>query len=151
MRQTTMINATNVEKKWYIIDANDLILGRMATKIALILKGKTKPNYTPHVDCGDNVIVINAEKIAFSGNKLNKKNYYKHSLYIGGLTTTKAKDMLVKKPVYPVERAVRLMLPKNRLGSKLYRNLFVYAGEKHPHEAQQPIMMDVSDMKKGGN
>ncbi|ALA97026.1 50S ribosomal protein L13 [Spiroplasma kunkelii CR2-3x] len=145
MRQTTILNSTKVEKKWYVIDAQGLVLGRLASKVAMILRGKNKPSYTPHVDCGDNVIILNADKINLSGNKLKGKMYYNHSQHPGGLRRTTAKDMLVKKPIYPVEHAIKGMLPKNKLGSKLFRNLFVYASNKHPHEAQQPIKLELTN------
>ncbi|WP_374696084.1 50S ribosomal protein L13 [Spiroplasma endosymbiont of Polydrusus formosus] len=145
MRQTTILNSAKVDKKWYVIDAQGLILGRLASKIAIILRGKNKPAYTPHVDCGDNVIIINANKVILSGNKLNGKIYYHHSQHPNGLKRTTANDMLVKKPIYPVEHAIKGMLPKNILGSKLFRNLFVYEGNKHPHEAQQPIKLELTN------
>lgn len=144
MRQTTILNSTKVEKKWYVIDAQGLVLGRLASKLAMILRGKNKPSYTPHVDCGDNVIILNADKINLSGNKLKGKMYY-HSQHPGGLKRTTAKDMLLKKPIYPVEHAIKGMLPKNKLGSKLFRNLFVYAGNEHPHEAQQQIKLELTN------
>ncbi|AGM25545.1 50S ribosomal protein L13 [Spiroplasma chrysopicola] len=144
MRQTTVLNSANVDKKWYVIDAQGLILGRLATQVAMILKGKNKPAYTPHVDCGDNVIIINADKVAFTGNKLQGKIYYKHSQHPGGLSRTTAQDMLKKKPIYPVEHAIKGMLPKNKLGSQLFRNLFVYAGSEHPHEAQKPEKLELA-------
>ncbi|AGM26556.1 50S ribosomal protein L13 [Spiroplasma syrphidicola EA-1] len=144
MRQTTVLNSANVDKKWYVIDAQGLILGRLATQVAMILKGKNKPAYTPHVDCGDNVIIINADKVIFTGNKLQGKIYYKHSQHPGGLSRTTAHDMLKKKPIYPVEHAIKGMLPKNKLGSQLFRNLFVYAGSEHPHEAQKPEKLELA-------
>jgi large subunit ribosomal protein L13 len=128
-----------------VIDAQGLVLGRLASKVAMILRGKNKPSYTPHVDCGDNVIIINADKINLSGNKLKCKMYYYHSQYPGGLKQKTAKDMLVKKPIYPVEHAIKRMLPKNKLGSKLFRNLFVYAGNGHSHEAQRPIKLELTN------
>ena len=144
MRQTTILNSAKVEKKWYVIDAQGLVLGRLASKVAIILKGKNKPAYTPHVDCGDNVIIINADKIVLTGNKLKGKIYYHHSQHPGGLKKTAAKDMLVKKPIYPVEHAIKGMLPKNKLGAQLFRNLFVYASNDHPHQAQQPIKLELT-------
>ncbi|WP_342252532.1 50S ribosomal protein L13 [Spiroplasma endosymbiont of Amphibalanus improvisus] len=151
MRQTTILKNEEIKKEWFLIDATDLTLGRMASKVALILKGKNKANYTPHLDCGDNVIIINADKINLSGNKYNDKKYYSHSQYPGGLKITKAKDMLRKKPIYPVERAVRLMLPKGILGRKIFKNLFVYSDDKHPHEAQQPKKIIITEAQKGDN
>ncbi len=147
VRQTTIFNSTKVEKKWYVIDAQGLFLGRLASKVAMILRGKNKPSYTPHIDCGDNVIIINADKINLSGNKLKSKMYYHHSQHPRGLKLTTAKDMLVKKPIYPVEHAIKGMLPKNKLGSDLFRNLFVYACNEHPHEAQQPIKLELTTNK----
>lgn len=127
-----------VERKWFVIDAEGETVGRMCTKIAHVLKGKHKPSYTPHIDCGDYVIVINADKIRFTGNKMDKKEYITFSGYPGGQKRIVAKDLLVKKPTAIVENAVRGMLPKNTLGRDMFRKLFVYADAAHPHEAQQP-------------
>ena len=132
-----------VERKWYLIDAEGEVLGRLATKIANILRGKNKPTFTPYVACGDNVIIINAEKVVLTGNKLDKKMYYNHSGYPGGLRERNAKTMKEKYPVEMVERAVKGMLPKNRLGRDMYRQLFVYAGNEHKHEAQKPERLEV--------
>jgi len=131
---------TNLEttKKWYLVDASGKTVGRLATRIATILRGKHKAQFTPHIDCGDNVIVVNAEKVHFTGKKWDAKNYYKHSGFIGGLKTITAKEMLQKKPEVIIRHAVKGMLPKNRLGRKIYQNLKVYSGIDHPHEAQQP-------------
>ncbi|MGI6713990.1 MAG: 50S ribosomal protein L13 [Bacilli bacterium] len=137
-RQTTMANPQNVNRKWYVVDATDLPLGRLASEIALVLMGKNKPDYTPHVDCGDFVIVINAEKVGLSGNKEHTKKYYNTSGYVGTLRVRTAGKMRKKYPVEMVERAVWGMLPKGRLGRQIYRKLFVYAGNEHKHEAQQP-------------
>ncbi len=132
-----------VERKWYVIDANGLSLGRVAAKAAHILRGKHKATYTPHIDCGDNVIIINAEKVNLTGNKLEDKIYYNHSMYTGGLRERTAKVMKEQYPVEMVERAVKGMLPHNRLGRQMYKKLFVYAGENHPHAAQKPEIMEV--------
>ena len=132
-----------VERKWYVIDAEDQILGRVATKAAHILRGKNKPTYTPHLDCGDYVIIINADKVALTGNKLEDKMYYNHSMYPGGLRVRNAKTMKEKYPVEMVERAVKGMLPHNRLGRQMYKKLFVYTGSEHPHIAQKPEKMEI--------
>lgn len=147
MRQTTILNSIKIEKKKYIlIDAKGLILGRLASKITIILQGKNKIIFTTHINCGNSVIIINAEKIKLSGNKLKNKIYYNHSLYPGGLKKTTAKNMLIKKPIYLIEHAVKGMLPKNKLGNKLFNNLFVYKGDKHPHEAQKPIKLELNNI-----
>ncbi len=138
MRTTYMAKPGSVERKWYIVDAAGQRVGRLATEIATILRGKHKPEFTPHVDTGDFVIVINAEKVVFTGNKLEKKFYYRHSGYPGGLKAVKAADMLKKHPERVMEKAVRGMLPHNRLGDDQYRKLKVYAGSEHPHAAQKP-------------
>lgn len=132
-----------VERQWYIIDATDIPLGRLSTKVATLLKGKHKPTFTPHIDCGDYVIIINANKVMLTGNKLNKKLYYNHSGYQGGLRVRTAKEMIEKYPVEMVEKAIKGMLPNGRLGSAMYKKLFVYEGETHPHMAQKPIVMEV--------
>ncbi len=138
MRTTYMAKPGAVERKWYIVDAAGKRVGRLATEIATILRGKHKPEFTPHVDTGDFVIVINAEKVVFTGNKLEKKFYYRHSGYPGGLKAVKAADMLQRHPERVMEKAVRGMLPHNRLGDDQYRKLKVYAGSEHPHAAQKP-------------
>ena len=143
MRQTTMAKEATIERKWYVIDANGVSLGRVAAKAAHVLRGKHKPTYTPHMDCGDNVIIINAEKANLTGNKLEDKMYYDHSQYVGGLRERTAKEMKEKYPVEMVERAVKGMLPHNRLGRAMYKKLFVYTGENHPHAAQKPEIMEV--------
>ena len=127
-----------VERKWYLIDAENEVLGRLATKIANILRGKNKPEYTPHVDTGDFVIVINAEKIKVTGKKLDQKIYYHHSDYVGGMKETTLKEKLAKKPEEVIELAVKGMLPKGPLGRQMYKKLFVYAGPEHKHAAQKP-------------
>ena len=132
-----------VTRNWYVIDATDINLGRLATKAAHVLRGKHKPTFTPHIDCGDNVIVVNAEKVNLTGNKLNDKIYYNHSGFTGGLRERTAKEMKEKYPVEMVERAIKGMLPKGRLGRQMYKKLFVYAGEEHPHMAQKPSKLEV--------
>ena len=132
-----------VERKWYVIDAEGLPLGRVATKAAHMLRGKHKPTFTPHVDGGDFIIIVNAEKVALTGNKLNNKMYYNHSGYTGGLRERNAKTMIENYPVEMVERAVKGMLPKNRLGSQMFTKLFVYAGPVHKQTAQQPTAISI--------
>ena len=132
-----------VERKWYVINAEGKPLGRVASKAAHILRGKHKATYTPHIDCGDYVIIINASKVLLTGNKLEDKKYYSHSQYPGGLRTRTAKEMIEKYPEEMVEKAVKGMLPKNRLGRAMYKKLFVYAGSDHKHMAQKPSEMDV--------
>ena len=131
-------------QKWYVVDADGAVLGRLATQVAQRLRGKHNPKFTPHVDTGDWVIVINADKISLSGRKMEKKIYYRHSGYIGGLKEIKAKDLLEKKPEALVQSAVKGMLPKNKLGRQLFKKLKVYAGDAHPHEAQQPELLEIS-------
>ena len=132
-----------VKRNWYVIDATNIPLGRLASKAAHVLRGKHKTTWTPHVDCGDNVIVINAEKVKLTGNKLEDKLYYNHSRYVGGLRVRKAKEMVSKYPVEMVELAVKGMLPNGRLGRQMYKKLFVYAGSEHPHQAQKPEVLEV--------
>ena len=132
-----------VERNWYVIDANEIPLGKVAAKAAHILRGKHKPTFTPHIDCGDNVIIINAEKVKLTGNKLEDKKYYNHSMYPGGLRVRTAKVMKEQYPVEMVERAVKGMLPHTRLGRQMYKKLFVYAGNEHPHMAQKPEKLEV--------
>ena len=132
-----------VERKWYVIDAEGKPLGRVASKAAHILRGKHKVTYTPYVDCGDYVIIVNASKVNLTGNKLTDKKYYNHSGYPGGLRERTAREMQEKYPIEMVERAVKGMLPKNRLGRQMYKKLFVYTGSEHPHLAQKPEIMEV--------
>jgi len=132
-----------VQRDWVIVDATDMVLGRLATRVAEILKGKTKPQYTPHVDVGDFVIVINAEKIRLTGNKAAAKNYYSHSGYPGGLKEVSFERMLEKHPERIIEKAVKGMLPKNSLGRSMGKKLKVYAGPEHPHEAQNPQLIEL--------
>lgn len=132
-----------VERNWYVIDATDIALGRLATKAATMLRGKHKATYTPHIDCGDYIIITNASKVKLTGDKLNKKLYYNHSGYTGGLRTRTTKEMVSKYPVEMVETAIRGMLPNGRLGRQMYKKLFVYEGETHPHMAQKPVVVEV--------
>ena len=141
---TFMQKKAEVERKWYVIDANDIALGRVATKAAHILRGKHKVTYTPHVDCGDYVIIVNASKVKLTGNKLNDKLYYNHSGYTGGLRVRNAKTMRENYPEEMIERAVKGMLPKGRLGRAMYKKLFVYAGPEHPHAAQKPETLEIN-------
>ena len=140
---TFMANAANIERKWYVIDAKGKPLGRVAAKAAVMLRGKHKATYTPHVDCGDNIIIINAKEVTLTGNKLDQKIYYNHSGYTGGLRQRTAKVMRENYPVEMVERAVKGMLPHNRLGRAMFKKLFVYEGENHPHMAQKPEVLEV--------
>ena len=135
---TFMANKGNIERKWYVIDAAGKPMGKTAVVAADLLRGKRKVTYTPHADCGDNVIIINADKVVFSGKKELKKVYFHYTGYIGGDRYQKAGDALREKPVWVVEHAIRGMLPKNKLGAQMYRKLHVYAGAEHPHAAQQP-------------
>lgn len=128
--------------KWYVVDAEGIVLGRLASRIASRIRGKHQPMFTPHTDTGDNIVVINADKIVLTGRKMEQKKYYRHSGYIGGLTTTTAKELLAKKPEDVIRLAVRGMLPKNRLGRKLIKKLKVYTGSEHPHAAQQPEVLE---------
>jgi len=132
-----------VERKWYVIDAEGKSLGRVATLAATYLRGKNKPTYTPHIDCGDNIIIINAQKVNLTGNKLDDKMYYNHSQYTGGLRERNARTMRDEFPVEMMERAVKGMLPHNRLGRQMYKKLFVYAGNEHKHQAQKPEVLEV--------
>ena len=132
-----------VERKWYVIDAEGKSLGRVASLAASYLRGKHKPTFTPHIDCGDNIVIINAGKVNLTGNKLEKKMYYDHSMYQGGLRERNAKTMLEKYPVEMLERAIKGMLPHNRLGRQMFKKLFVYADENHKHQAQKPEVLEV--------
>ena len=145
--KTVSANKATVEKEWFIVDAKDEILGRLASVVALVLRGKHKPSFTPHVDCGDNVIVINAEKIKLTGKKMTDKLYVRHTGYPGGQRTQTPEDLLSKKPEAVVEKAVKGMLPKSRLGNAIFNNLHVFAGENHTHEAQQPKKLDFNKIK----
>ena len=143
MRTTFMQKSHEVDRKWFVVDAADKTLGRLSTEVATLLRGKHKPTYTPHIDCGDNVIIINASEVALTGNKLENKKYYNHSRYVGGLRERTAKEMKEKYPIEMMERAVKGMLPHNRLGRQMYKKLFVYEGETHPHMAQKPTVIEL--------
>ena len=136
--QTYMANPDKIERKWYVVDADGCTLGRLASGVASVLRGKNKPQFTPHVDTGDYVIIVNADKIKVTGKKLEQKIYYNHSDYVGGMRETTLKEMLAKKPERVIELAVKAMLPKGPLGRSMYTKLFVYAGPEHKHEAQKP-------------
>jgi len=145
MKKTTVsAREEDVQKDWYVVDAQGQTLGRLATQVATVLRGKHKPLYTPHIDCGDYVIVVNAEKVHVTGQKMTQKKYYRHSGYPGGLKEVTLRDQLQKFPNRVIEAAVRGMLPKNRLGRRMFKKLKVYPGSAHPHEAQQPKVLDVS-------
>ncbi len=145
--KTISANVNTVDKQWLLVDAENETLGRLASKVAKLIRGKHKTNFTPHVDCGDNVIVINADKIRLSGNKLDEKTYISHSGYPGGQKEVSVRTLLKRKPEAVVEKAVKGMLPKNKLGSKLFTNLFVYAGGQHKQEAQKPKSINLNDIK----
>lgn len=136
--QTYMANPDKIERKWYVVDADGCTLGRLASGVASVLRGKNKPQFTPHVDTGDYVIIVNADKIKVTGKKLEQRIYYNHSDYVGGMRETTLKEMLAKKPERVIELAVKGMLPKGPLGRSMYTKLFVYAGPEHKHEAQKP-------------
>ena len=144
---TSSAKTTDVNKEWFLIDASGALLGRMASKIAKIIRGKHKTNYTPHLDCGDNVVVINADKIKLSGNKWEQKEYVRHTGYPGGRRVTMAKDLLEKHPTRLVEKAVKGMLPKTKLGRAINKNLYVYSGESHQQVAQNPKLLNLDDIK----
>lgn len=145
--KTVSANSKTVKKEWVLVDADGQTLGRLATKVAMLLRGKYKPNYTPHVDCGDNVVIINAEKIVLTGNKWNAKEYVRHTGYPGGQRIRTAKNLMEKHPTRMVEIAIKGMLPKNILGAQLFRNLKVYAGNEHKQEAQKPKLLNLNDIK----
>ncbi len=145
--KTISANKKTADKQWVLVDAEGQTLGRLASKVAVMLRGKNKPNFTPHADCGDNVVVINAEKITLSGNKWEDKKYIHYTGYPGGQRSRSAKEMMEKNPTAIVEKAVKGMLPKNRLGADLFRNLYVYAGGEHGQEAQKPKQINLNDLK----
>lgn len=145
--KTISVNKENANKGWVVIDAEGQILGRLASHVAKILRGKNKPSFTPHSDCGDNVIVINAEKIALTGNKMQTKYYIRHSGYPGGQKIRSISEQMKRQPERVIEIAVKGMLPKNILGAELFRNLYVYAGPEHKHEAQQPKIVNLNTIK----
>ncbi|MBN2613947.1 MAG: 50S ribosomal protein L13 [Bacteroidales bacterium] len=145
--KTISANKATVKKEWYVVDATDQVLGRLSSKVAKIIRGKNKPDFTPHVDCGDNVIIINAEKIRLTGNKVTDKEYKRYTGYPGGERWTSPDELLKKNPSRIIEYAVKGMLPRNRLGNAIFKNLFVYAGSDHPHQAQQPKELDINTIK----
>lgn len=145
--KTISANKATVNKEWLLVDADGQTLGRLASKVAKILRGKYKTNFTPHVDCGDNVIVINAEKVQLSGNKLEEKTYLRYTGYPGGQRSTTASELLSKHPERLIEKSVKGMLPKNKLGAELFRNLKVYAGAEHNHDAQKPKAINLNDYR----
>ena len=146
--KTKSANKATVNKEWLLVDANEEVLGRLASKVAYLLRGKHKPDFTPHVDTGDNVIIINAEKIKLTGNKWKEKAYISHSGYPGGQKVIIAEELMKKKPIAVVERAVKGMLPKSRLGRVIFRNLHVFAGNEHTHEAQKPTKVKLNTIIK---
>lgn len=139
--KTFMASPATIDRKWYVVDATDMTLGRLASEVAKVLRGKNKPIFTPHIDCGDNVIVINAEKIKVTGKKMDQKVYYHHSDYVGGLKEATLREKLEKKPEQVIELAVKGMLPKGPLGRQMYTKLHVYAGSEHKHQAQKPEVL----------
>ena len=143
LQTTYSMKEAEIDKKWYLVDAEGKVLGRLATEIAMILRGKKKPTFTPHFDMGDNVVVINAEKVKLTGLKSQDKEYFTHSQYPGGEKFINIKKMMAQKPEFIIEHAVKGMLPKNRLGRKIMKNLKVYAGTEHPHEAQKPEKIEL--------
>ena len=143
MRQTTMANAATIERKWYVVDAADQTLGRLASQVATVLRGKNKPTYTPSMDTGDYVIIVNADKIKVTGKKLDQKIYYRHSDYVGGMKETTLKELLAKKPEDVIKFAVKGMLPKGPLGRQMIKKLHVYAGPEHNHAAQKPEVLEI--------
>lgn len=136
--KTQSVNKETANREWVIVDAENAVLGRLSTQVAMMLRGKHKPSYTPHSECGDFVIIINAEKIKLTGNKMETKEYIRHTGYPGGQRVASVKKVLTKNPIFVAEHAIKGMLPKNKLGRALFRNLHVYAGSEHPHQAQQP-------------
>lgn len=143
LQKTYTMKGAEIDKKWYLVDAEGKVLGRIATQIASILRGKNKPTFTPHLDMGDNVIVINAEKVVLTGNKSEDKEYFRHSQYPGGFRMINIKKIMEKKPEFVIEHAVKGMLPKGRLGRKVIKNLKVYSGSEHPHSSQKPEKIDI--------
>lgn len=144
--KTVSLNKATVDKQWVVIDATDLPLGRLASRVALVLRGKNKPGFTPHVDCGDNVIVVNADKVILKGKKMTNRVYVRYTGYPGGQRFTTPKEILEKRPAELVRRAVKGMLPKTRLGDKILGNLHIYAGSEHPHQAQQPRQIKLDEI-----
>ena len=145
--KTVSANKDTVQKEWVLVDATDQILGRLASRVAMILRGKHRPDFTPHVDCGDNVIIINAEKVKLTGNKATQREYIRHSGYPGGQKSETVESLMRRRPAAVVERSIKGMLPKNRLGSEMFRNLHVFVGPEHTHEAQKPRTIDLNTIK----
>lgn len=145
--KTVSLNSATVQKNWVVVDATNEVVGRLAATVACMLRGKHKPGFTPHVDCGDNVIVINADKVRFTGAKLTDKQYVRHTGYPGGQRFATPEEMLKRKPIFVIEHAVKGMLQKNRLASQQLRNLHVYVGAEHPHEAQKPTTVKLSEIR----
>lgn len=145
--KTISVNKQNADKQWVVVDAEGQVLGRLASKVAKLLRGKYKPSFTPHADCGDNVIIINADKIRLTGNKLKAKEYVRHTGYPGGQRIQTAGELLAKYPSRLIEKAVKGMLPKNKLGAELFRNLRVYVGAEHNQEAQKPTLINLNELK----
>ncbi len=145
--KTISANEATVDKQWVLIDATDEVLGRLASQVAKILRGKNKPSYTPHVDCGDNVIIINADKVKLTGKKMTDKVYIRHTGYPGGQRFATPADFLARRPTFVLEKAIKGMLPKTRLGDAMLRNLRVYAGSEHPHAAQEPKIIKLNEIK----
>lgn len=141
--KTFMANPDKIDRKWYVVDAKGATLGRLASEVASVLRGKNKPEFTPHADCGDYVIIINTAEVKVTGKKLDQKIYYNHSEYVGGMRETTLRELLAKKPERVVELAIKGMLPKGPLGRDMYRKLHVYAGENHGHQAQKPVVMEI--------
>lgn len=145
--KTVSANKDTVNKEWVLVDAENEVLGRLASKVAKIVRGKYKVNFTPHVDCGDNVVIVNAEKIQLTGNKWDQKEYVRHTGYPGGQRFTTVKQLLAKRPTEIIQKAVKGMLPKNSLGRSLLKNVHIYAGNEHPHQAQQPQKINLNTIK----
>ncbi len=145
--KTVYVNSETAKKNWYVVDAENQVLGRLASKIALVLRGKTKPDFSPHVDCGDNVIVINADKVRLTGNKWDARQYFRHTGYPGGQRISTPSEIKEKNPSKLIEMAVKGMLPKNRLGNAIFKNLYVYDGAQHKQEGQQPVILDINSIK----
>lgn len=140
--KTIFVKPKDVQRKWWLVDAQDQVLGRLASRIAIVLRGKNKPIFSPHMETGDFVVVVNAEKVKVTGNKREEKLYYRHSGYPGGLKTEVLGKVLAKKPTFPLEHAIKGMLPKGKMGRKIFQNVKIYAGPEHPHEAQKPETLE---------
>ncbi|WP_291859349.1 50S ribosomal protein L13 [Marinilabilia sp.] len=145
--KTKSATQATINKEWVVVDASDMVLGRLGTRVAKLLRGKYKPNYTPHLDCGDNVIIINADKVKLTGKKWTDRVFFSHSGYPGGQRETTPEQMFAKDPTKLVQHTIKGMLPKNKLGNQLFKNLFVYVGSEHKHEAQKPKVIDINTIK----